>query len=73
MRDNIYKARGNIKNNPSCSKIWINEDINQCTSQKRADLRAVADLAKEQGLVVRQSADAVSIAGIRYTHAQYPP
>ena len=69
VRDNIYKARSNIKNNPSCSKIWINEDIDQCTRQERADLRAVADLAKEQGLVVRQSADAVSIAGIRYTHS----
>ena len=67
-RDNIYKARFTIKNNPACEQIWINESLDEGQRQERAELRALSELAKREGQESRVVGDTLIIQGIKYYH-----
>ena len=68
-RDKVYRARFEIKNNPACSKIWINEALDDLQRQERAELKALSELAKEEGYESRVVRDTLVVQSINYTHA----
>ena len=67
--DLIYRARHAIKNNPTCESIWTNEALDEVQRKERAELRALADLAKEEGLESKALGDTLVIQGIKYEHS----
>ena len=65
-RDNIYRARFTIKNNPACEQIWINESLDEGQRQERAELRALSELATREGQESRVVGDTLIIQGVKY-------
>ena len=65
-RDNIYRARFTIKNNPACEQIWINESLDEGQRKERAELRALSELAIREGQESRVVGDTLIIQGIKY-------
>ena len=49
-RHKFYGARLEIKSNPACKNIWINEALDECHRQECSNLRALHELAKEEGM-----------------------
>ena len=68
-RDKIYRARLDIKTNPACKNIWLNEALDESQRQERSILRALHELAKEEGLESKNVGDILVIQGIKYTYA----
>ena len=68
-RDKIYRARLDIKTNPACKNIWINEALDESQRQERSILRALHELAKEEGLESKTVGEMLIIQGIKYTFA----
>ena len=68
-RDAVYRNRLNIKQNPLCKNIWINENLDQQQRKERAILRTVVDFAKDQGREARMVGDQVIISGLKYSFA----
>ena len=66
-RNKIYRARLNIKRNKACASIWINEDVDECTRIRRANLKALVDLALREGHSARQVYDTIIVDGRKYT------
>ena len=68
-RDLVFKARFNIKTNPNCEKVWINERLDDEQRLQRMELRALADLAKEKKREARVVGETLIVSGIKYKHA----
>ena len=66
-RDEVYKNRINIKKNPLCKSIWINENLYQDQRKQRAIMRTVVDFAKEKGKEARLVGDTMIISGLKYS------
>ena len=67
-RDKVYRARMEIKNNQACTNIWINESLDEEQRQERSEMRALSELAKEEGYESRTVGDTLIVQGIKYTH-----
>ena len=67
-RDKVYRARHEIKSNPACTNIWINEALDEEQRQERAEIRALSELAKDEGYESRVVGDTVIIQGIKYPY-----
>ena len=70
-RNQIYISRFNIKQNPACDSVWINECLDEDQKRIRAEVRAVVDLATSQGKEARAVADTAIISGIKYQHSTF--
>ena len=68
-RDLVFKARFNIKSNPNCEKVWINERLDDEQRLQRMELRALADLAKDKKRDARVLGETLIVSGIKYKHA----
>ena len=64
----VFKARFNIKSNPNCKKVWINERLDDEQRLQRMELRALADLAKDKKREARVVGDTLIVSGIKYKH-----
>ena len=67
-RNTVYQNRMDIKINPACKDIWINECLDEHQKQKRSEIRAVTDLATSLGREARAVGETAIISGIRYDH-----
>ena len=67
-RDNVYRARNNIKDNPRCKEVWINEMIADDQKRQRNELKAIYELAILKGYTARYHIDTIVINGITYDH-----
>ena len=68
MRNNIFKNRMTIKNNPACENIWVNECLDEKQKKNRTEVKAVVDLAVSLGKEARAVGESAIISGIRYEH-----
>ena len=68
-KDKTYRARLDIKTNPACKNIWINKALDKSQRQERSILRALHELAKEEGLESKTVGEMLIIQGIKYTFA----
>ena len=68
MRDNMFKNRMTIKNNPGCENIWVNECLDEKQKKNRAEVKAVVDLAISLRKEARAVGEYAIISGIRYEH-----
>ena len=68
-RDKIYRARQTIKTNPACQYIWINEALDDTQRYERSLLRALSELAREEGLETKAVGDVLIVQGIKYNFA----
>ena len=68
MRDNLFKNRMEIKTNPKCENIWLNECLDAKQKKNRAEIKAVLDLATSLGKEARAVGESAMISGIRYDH-----
>ena len=68
-RDQVFRARFNIKNNPNCENVWINERLVDQQKTQRMELRALSDLAKENHREARVVGDVLIVSGIKHKHA----
>ena len=66
-RDEVYKNRINIKKNPMCKAIWINENLDPDQRKHRAIMRTVVDFAKEKGKEARLVGDILIVSGLKYS------
>ena len=66
-RDEVYKNQINIKKNPMCKTIWINENLEQDQRKQRAYMRTVVDYAKEKGKEARLVGDIMIVSGLKYS------
>ena len=57
QRNNIYRNRMTIKQNPACTDIWINECLDEEQKRKRAEVKAVVHLAQSLNKEVRAVAE----------------
>ena len=64
MRNNIFKNRMTIKNNPACENIWVNECLDEKQKKNRAEVKAVVDLAISLGKEARAVGESAIISGI---------
>ena len=71
QRNNIYRNRMSIKQNPACADIWINECLDEEQKRKRAEVKAVVHLAQSLNKEARAVADIAIIQGIRYDHHSF--
>ena len=65
-RDDIMARRHLIKNNPNCSKIWINEDLPEKVKKSRYQMKILGDLAVSLGHQVILRGNNISIDGVTY-------
>ena len=69
IRDKIYRARQTMKTNPACQYIWINEALDDSQRYERSLLRALSELAREEGLETKAVGDVLIVQGIKYNFA----
>ena len=62
----MYKDRINIKRNPLCKTIWINENLDSDQRKQRAIMRTIVDFAKDKGKEARLVGDIMIISGLKY-------
>ena len=43
LRNQVLAQRHMIKNNPNCSKIWINEDLSEKAKKHRYELKILGE------------------------------
>ena len=67
LRNSILRSRLHIRNHQKCQGVWIHEDLDDCTRQHRADIRALVILANETGHSARQSTDDKFVDGRKYS------
>ena len=70
-RNQIYINRFDIKKNPACQNVWINESLDEDQKRTRAEVRAIGDLAISQGKEARAVGDTAIISGIKYQHHSF--
>ena len=68
-RDEVYRARLNIKKNPRCKDVWINYLISDDQKLQRSELKAIYELATLKGYTARYHLDTIVVNGITYDHA----
>ena len=68
-RDQVFRACFNLKTNPNCENVWINERLNDQQETQRMELRALSDLAKENHREARVVGDVLIVSGIKHKHA----
>ena len=59
--------RHQIKNNPQCRNIWLNEDLTEETKRVRAEMKTLGDLAISLGHTVILKGNGITIDGISYS------
>ena len=67
-RNEILKNRNNIKRNPNCKNVWVNEVVHDKVRQQRNELHAIHLLAQKNGHQSKHVLDIVTIDGIAYSH-----
>ena len=67
-RDEVYRNRMVIKQNPLCKNIWVNENLDSTQRKERAILRTVVDYTKDMGKEARMVGEQVIISGLKYTY-----
>ena len=67
-RDEVYRNRMVIKQNPLCKNIWVNENLDSTQMKERAILRTVVDFAKDIGKEARMVGEQIIISGLKYTY-----
>ena len=76
LRDQVLVRRHLIKNNPNCSKIWINEDLSEKSKKIRYEMKILGDLAVSLGHHVMLKGSNIIIDDISYSERtlnQLPP
>ena len=68
-RNNIIKSRNNIKKNPNCKNIWVNEVVHEKIKQHRNELHAIHLLAVINGHQSKHVLDIITVDGIVYNHS----
>ena len=68
-RNEIIQNRNNIKRNPHCKNVWINEVIHDKVKQQRNELHAVHLLAVNNGHQSKHVMDILTIDGLTYSHS----
>ena len=68
-RNNIIKSRNNIKKNPNCKNIWVNEVVHEKIKQQRNELHAIHLLAVKNGHQSKHVLDIITVDGIVYNHS----
>ena len=67
-RDDILKNRNNIKKNPNCKNVWVNEVVHDKINLQRNELHAIHLLAVKNGHQSKHILDIITIDGIVYSH-----
>ena len=76
LRNQVLAQRHQIKYNPNCSKIWINEDLSEKSKKNGYELKILGDLAINLGHQVLLKGNTITIDNIWYnehTLNQLPP
>ena len=76
LRDEVLYHRQQVKNNPKCKNIWLNEDLTDHAKSVRADMRALGNLAADLGHKVVLKGNAILIDDTRYNEhslSKLPP
>ena len=67
-RNDILKNRNNIKKNPNCKNVWVNDVVHDKVRQQRNELHAIHLLAVKNGHQSKHILDIITIDGIVYSH-----
>ena len=65
-RNAFFFARSSLKNQDRYKGVYINDDVSPTTRKQRDDYRAVAALARQDGVEVRVHSDGLLLAGKKY-------
>ena len=65
-RNAFFYARSSLKNQDSHKGLYINDDVSPMTRKQRDDYRAVAALARQDGVEVRVHTDGILLSGKKY-------
>ena len=68
-RNEIIRNRNNIKRNPHCKNVWINEVVHDRVKQQRNELHAIHLLALNNGHQSKHVLDILTIDGLIYCHS----
>lgn len=69
-RNAFFFARSSLKNKDQYKGVYINDDVSPVTRKQRDDYRAVAALARQDGVEVRVHSDGIMLAGKKYLLAE---
>ena len=69
VRDQVMANRHLIKNNPNCSKLWLNDDLPEATKKARYELKILAELAISLDHHVILKGDKIIIDGTTYSNS----
>lgn len=65
-RNAFFFARSSLKGNNYYRGVYVNDDVSPTTRKQRDDYRAVAALARQDGVDVRVHSDGLILAGKKY-------
>ena len=65
-KENVMLKRNQIKINPQCKNIWLNNDLIEETKRVRAEMKTLGDLAVNLGHTVILRGNGITIDGISY-------
>lgn len=65
-RNAFFFARSSLKNQEKFKGVFVNDDVSPATRKQRDDYRAVAALARQDGVDVRVHTDGILLAGKKY-------
>ena len=69
-RNAFYFARTKLRNTERFKRVYINDDVTQLTRKQRDDYKAVANIARDDGVEVRIHSDGLVLDGHKYYLAE---
>ena len=66
VRNTVFYARSALKDKQQYRGIFVNDDVTQMTRRQRDDFRAVAALARRDGVEVRVHTDGIILNGTKH-------
>ena len=64
----IIQHKHTLRNIPTLKHIWVNEDLNREIKRQKGEMRALANLAQDQGMDLSAKGCGVIIDGVYITH-----
>lgn len=68
-RNTFFYSRSKLRNNPRYRTIYVNDDVTQITRKQREDYRAVAAVARADGVEVRIHTDGLILGDVKYLNS----
>lgn len=65
-RNAFYHARNKLRNTERFRRVFINDDVTMITKKQREDFKAVANVAREDGIEVRIHSDGIVLNGKKH-------